>query len=62
MRTINLFIKHMPCTTNPSKYYMHTKTYDNNNPTDMFEKLFISGAFTRHRYNVYGFANYLLTV
>ena len=52
----------MPCTTNPSKYYMHTKTYDNNNPTDMFEKTFISGAFTRHRYNVYGFANYLLTV
>jgi len=28
----------------------------------MFEKTFISGAFTRHRYNVYGFANYLLTV
>ena len=28
---------------------------------DMFEDTFISGAFAKHRYNVYGFANYILT-
>jgi len=28
----------------------------------MFEDIFISGAFTKHRYNVYGFANYVFTV
>jgi len=28
----------------------------------MVEDTFISGAFTKHRYNVYGFANYVLTV
>ena len=45
-------------------YYTHAKNYDNlkNTATDMFEDIFISGAFTKHRYNVYGSANYVLTV
>ena len=40
------------------KYYTHAKNNDNDTPTDMFKDTFISGAFTKHRYNALkGFAN-----
>ena len=28
------------------KYFTNVKNYDNNTPTNMFEEIFISGAFT----------------
>ena len=61
----NLFIKHMLCTTNPSLaiQVLHAcQELRQNIPTDMFEDTFISGAFTKYRYNLYGFANHELTI
>jgi len=55
----------MLCTTNPSLaiQVLHAcQELRQNIPTDMFEDTFISGAFTKYRYNLYGFANHELTI
>ena len=55
----------MPCAINPSLaiQVLHAcQELWQNTPTDMFEDTFISGAFTKRRYNIYGFANYVFTV